>query len=103
MIAAVRSEDAITNSIRDPSASIGRQYKPVSILTEENDRFRGIIKGEDAFSIQVLGTNQVLRGFRKSTLHELVYEDQSVMTTFNESALNNRELTDILSYLQSNL
>ena len=103
MIAAVRSEDAITNSIRDPSAIIGRQYKPVSILTEENDRFRGIIKSEDAFSIQVLGTNQELRGFRKSTLHELVYEDQSVMTTFNESALNNRELTDILSYLQSNL
>lgn len=103
MIAAVRSEDAIINSIRDPSAIIGRQYKPVSVLAEGNVRFRGIIKSEDAFSIQVLGTNQVLRGFRKSTLQELVYEDQSVMTTFNESALNGRDLTDILSYLQSNL
>ena len=103
MIAAVRSQGALTNSIRNPSAIIGRQYKPVSIVTTESERIQGLVKSEDAFSIQVMDITQVLRGFRKSSLREVIYETQSVMPAFSESVLSSSELTDILSYLQSNL
>ena len=103
MIAAVRSQGALTNSVRNPSTIIGRQYKPVSIVTTENERIQGLVKSEDAFSIQIMDITQVLRGFRKSSLREVVYETQSVMPAFSESVLSSSELTDILSYLQSNL
>ena len=103
MIAAIRSQDELTNSVRDPSSIIGRRYKPVSIITTENEHIQGVVKSEDAFSIQVMDIGQALRGFRKSSLREVVYELQSVMPAFSESVLSNSDLDDILSYLQSNL
>ena len=103
MIAAIRSQDELTNSVRDPSSIIGRRYKPVSIITTENEHIQGVVKSEDAFSIQVMDIGQALRGFRKSSLREVVYELQSVMPAFSESVLSNRDLDDILNYLQSNL
>ena len=69
----------------------------------ENEYIQGVVKSEDAFSIQVMDIGQALRGFRKSSLRQVVYELQSVMPAFSESVLSNSDLDDILSYLQSNL
>ena len=96
-----RSQDALTNSIRNPSAVIARRYKPVTLVTEDNGRIQGAVKSEDAFSIQIMDSNQVLRGFRKSSLQEVIHEDISLMPSFTESVLSGDDIDDVLRFLQS--
>ena len=98
-ITAQRSRQAMISSVRNPSASIGRGYRPVTLLTNSGRRIHGTIKGEDAFSIQIMDSNQRLLGFAKSDLLELDRETESLMPSFVETELSNSELEDILSYL----
>ena len=65
-------QDALVNSIRAPSANIARRYKPVTLVTTNNQLIQGTIKSEDAFSIQIMDSNQSLRGFKKITLQARV-------------------------------
>ncbi|NKB32391.1 MAG: c-type cytochrome [Pseudomonadales bacterium] len=97
-----RSQTALVNSIRDPSANIGRRFKPVTLVTTANDLVQGTIKSEDAFSIQIMDSNQILRGFRKSALREVIHEETSLMPNFSDSDLSNSDIDDVLSFLQSN-
>ena len=96
-----RSQDALVRSIRNPSANITRLYKPISFITVGNESVQGTIKSEDAFSIQLMDSNQVLRGFSKLDLRELRREEQSLMPSFTESSLSDSDVNDLLSYLQS--
>ncbi len=98
-ITARRSQAALRNSIRDPSASILRGYKPIVLRTAGDGEVTGIIKGEDAFSIQILDRNQRLRGFAKSELLSSSRDIESLMPAFSEGQLSDAQLDDILSYL----
>ena len=102
-ITQVRSLEALINSVRSPSAAIARGYKPVLVTTEDNEQVQGVIKREDAFSIQIMDTDQYLRGFSKISLREINYEEQSWMPVFSESELTNQDLNNIISFLQSSL
>jgi putative heme-binding domain-containing protein len=97
-----RSLDALFASVRNPSASIARRYKPISFRIAENDRVQGTIKSEDAFSLQIMDSNQTLRGFTKTELTDLTRDGQSLMPAFEVNILSESELNDVLSYLQSN-
>lgn len=96
-----RSVATLINSIRQPSATIGRRYRPVSLTTASNQRLRGTVKSEDAFSILLMDTNQQLRAYNKQQLTELVHETESLMPVFSPSALSDAEINDILSYFDS--
>ena len=100
-ITARRTQDALVNSIRDPSANIARRYKPVTLVTANNRLIQGTIKSEDAFSIQIMDSNQSLRGFKKLSLQDVIHEEISLMPSFTESDLSSNEINDILSFLQS--
>jgi hypothetical protein len=63
----------------------------------------GIIKGEDAFSIQVLDSSQRLRGFAKSELLSSDRDIDSLMPAFPEGQLSESQLDDILSFLNQQL
>ena len=102
-ITEVRSLEALISSIRNPSFSISRGYKPVSITTSDSQQIQGVIKREDAFSIQIMDANQFLRAFSKMSLKGLEYEEQSLMPVFSESLLSDTELRNIISFLQSSL
>lgn len=94
-----RSQAALRSSVREPSASIGRGYKPIILSTANASAVSGIIKGEDAFSIQILDSNQRLRGFAKSELLSSDRDIDSLMPVFPEEQLSDSQLDDILSYL----
>ncbi len=86
-------------SVREPSVSIARGFRPVTLITSDNQRIQGTIKSEDAFSIQVMDSNQSLRGFQKSALTELRREQQSLMPSFSGRVVSDSDLEDILSFL----
>lgn len=94
-----RSQAALRSSVREPSASIGRGYKPIILSTANASGVNGIIKGEDAFSIQILDSDQRLRGFAKSELLSSDRDIDSLMPAFPEGQLSRSQLDDILSYL----
>ena len=96
-----RSLASLVNSLREPSSAIGRRFKPVSLTTATNERVQGTIKSEDAFSVQLMDSEQVLRAFNKIELIQFTREIDSLMPAFSEAALTETDVNDILSYLQS--
>jgi len=98
-IGAVRSRDALATALRDPAASIPSGYRTVTLVTDAGDQIRGVVKGEDAFSIQIMDTRQQLRGFRKSDLTEVQRSPESIMPAFTDARMPEADLDDIVRYL----
>ena len=99
LIGRVRTRSALARSIREPSTSIVPGYRPVTLVTPEGARVRGVVKGEDAFSIQVVEVGGRLQGYLKSDLQEIVREERSLMPPFGEDRMNDAALDDLLAYL----
>ncbi len=74
-------------------------YRTVVLVTQSGERLRGATKGEDAFSIQVMDTDERLQGYLKADLRELVHEETSLMPEYGADRLSDRDLDDLLSYL----
>jgi putative heme-binding domain-containing protein len=98
-IGSSRSRETLIRDIRNASASIAPGYKPVSLVTADGRRIRGVAKSEDAFSIQLMDTRDQLRGYLKSTLREVVNEPRSLMPDFGSAQLSEPDLDDILRFL----
>lgn len=99
LIGRVRTYDALLAAIREPSASVGAGYRAVTLVTPEAERVRGVVKGEDAFSIQILDVSGRLQGYSKRDLAELVREERSLMPAFGPDRLSDAELDDVIAYL----
>ena len=93
-----RTQAALRSAVREPSAAISRGYKPIHLVTE-SEEVKGLIKGEDAFSIQILDGNQRLRGFAKSEVLSSDRDVPSLMPVFPEREIDNEQLDDLLSFL----
>jgi putative heme-binding domain-containing protein len=94
-----RSRAALTAAVRDPSASVALGFRGVTVETRRGERVEGVVKGEDAFSLQVITGDGELRAFRKSELAELERSTESLMPVFDESRLNDAAFEDLLAYL----
>jgi putative heme-binding domain-containing protein len=101
-VGASRSRDALARKIRRPD-SMPRLpgYKPVTLVTADGQRIRGIAKGSDAFSIRVMDTNERLQGYPKADLREIIEEPRSLMPDFDTRVLADRDLDDLLRYLST--
>lgn len=100
-ITARRSLESLLTSVRQPSVLIAMGYKPLSLVTTEGESVQGVLKSEDAFSLQMMDSNQRLRGFVKRSLRSIERPQQSLMPAFNESKLGQQDVIDILNYLDS--
>jgi putative heme-binding domain-containing protein len=98
-ITARRSRAALINSVRMPNSSIGRSYKPVELLMADGSAVSGTLKSEDAFSIQIMDSDQQLRAFSKSDIDELRRDINSLMPAFSQSMLSDSDVENILSFL----
>jgi len=94
-----RPRSALAAKIRGTSDVIRAGYEPVTLVTREGQRVRGVRKNEDEFSIQVMDVRQRLQGYLKANLAEIVDEKQSVMPPYGSDRLNDHDLDDLLSYL----
>ena len=101
VITARRSREAMVSSIRSPSAILINRYRPVTLVTQDNQRIQGTVKSEDAFSIQVMDSAQNLKGFNKADLRQLTHESVSLMPEFGSNVLSDSNLDDILGFLDN--
>jgi putative heme-binding domain-containing protein len=95
-IGAARSRASLTTSIREPSSSIALGFRAAT-LRSGGARVEGVVKGEDAFSLQVVTVAGDLRAFPKEDLVER--HTQSLMPAFDTSRLSDAALEDLLAYL----
>ena len=72
---------------------------PVTVVTSEGRRIRGVKSSEDAYSIQIMDTTQRLQGYLKENLRQIVREQVSVMPAFAVARLNDHDLEDLVGYL----
>jgi putative heme-binding domain-containing protein len=98
-IGASRSRAALTAAVRDPSASVALGFRGVTVETKSGERVEGVVKSEDAFSLQVVTVKDELRAFRKSDLRRLERSTESMMPAFDASRLSDAAFEDLLAYL----
>ena len=97
-IGAARSREALTVALREPSAAVALGFRAVK-FPAGGELVEGVVKGEDAFSLQVVTVDGELQAFRKRELAGLTRTAQSLMPVFDESRLSDAALEDLLAYL----
>ena len=97
-IGAMRSREALVSALRDPSASVALGFRAVTFRAG-GERVEGVVKGEDAFSLQVVTVDGELEAFPKRGLDELERSAKSLMPVFDEGKLPDAALEDVLAYL----
>jgi len=103
-VLAENSLDQLRLSIRDPNLLVRPSYKTVRVTeagsSNSTNSVLGILKNEDAFSIQIVDQSQRLRSF--ATSDSIVEKlPQSLMPAFDENQLSETELLAILNFIQS--
>jgi putative heme-binding domain-containing protein len=99
-IGAARSRAALVREIRTPSEWIPERYETVTLVMGDGRRVRGVMKDEDAFSIQVMDAiGERLQGYLKSSLKDVIYEKVSLMPGYGPDRLNETQLNDLVGYL----
>ena len=96
-----RPRTALANKLRGTSDVIRSGYEPVTLVTRDGQRIRGVRKNEDEFSIQIMDVRQRVQGYLKANLTDVIEEKQSVMPVYGSDRLNDRDLDDLLSYLNT--
>jgi len=94
-----RPRAGLLRKLRGSSDFIRPGYEPVTIVTREGERIRGIKKNEDEFSIQIMDMRERLQGYLKANLTEVTIDKQSLMPVYGPDRLNDRDLDDLLQYL----
>ena len=98
-IGATRSRAALTTALRDPSATVELGFRAVTAVTRAGERVEGVVKGEDAFSLQIVSVDGELQSFRKPELRQLIRSTESLMPAYDAAALSDAALEDVLAYL----
>jgi putative heme-binding domain-containing protein len=113
-IGAARSPSYLAGKIRDPD-KLGKEmtvglwwelgqpllYQTVTLLTKEGGYITGSLRNEDTFSIQLMDSKEELHSFWKKDLQKVIHERRSLMPGYGEQVLSERDLQDLLAYLNS--
>jgi cytochrome c oxidase cbb3-type subunit III len=94
-----RPRAGLLAKLRGTTDFIRQGYEPVSLVTKEGERIRGVKKNEDEFSIQIMDTRERLQGFIKANLTEFKIDKQSLMPVYGPDRINDKDLDDLLRYL----
>jgi putative heme-binding domain-containing protein len=97
-IGLTRSREALVTALREPSKNVPAGFRAVE-LVNRGERIEGVIKAEDAFSIQVLTVDGRLLGLRKAALGKIAPRAESLMPAFSVNTLGESQLEDLLAYL----
>lgn len=73
-------------------------YQPVRVTAADGKVITGVLKNEDSYSLQVMGTDNQLHMFDRAKV-KVVYETKSLMPTDYAKRLTANELKNLLAYL----
>jgi cytochrome c oxidase cbb3-type subunit 3 len=100
-IGAARAREAMVRRIRGAVEGFGPGYEPVTITPVDGPAIHGVKKNEDTFSVQVMDSRERIQGYKKDSVAAVADETRSAMPVFGPDRLNERDLDDIVRYLQT--
>ena len=95
-----RSPTHLRESIVEPDDDVEDDYREVRVTDHAGTETRGVLRGEDTYSILLLDTQERLRSFSKSDLQTIERPAASLMPSF-ATRLDEPELDDLVAYLSS--
>jgi cytochrome c oxidase cbb3-type subunit 3 len=107
-----RAADAIVDSVRNPSRRLApglleatkefpQEYETVTVVTARGQEIKGVTMNEDNFSLQVMDASEQIHLFEKAKLRSIKKSRTSMMPIYGATLLSDKELQDIVAYLQS--
>jgi putative heme-binding domain-containing protein len=96
-----RSLDYLREKLLEPSKYISPGYNTISVTLSNGQVIRGVEKGFDDFSAQLLDVNRQFHSFRREEVAQMKREEQSLMPADYGKRLTPSEQTDLLAYLAS--
>jgi putative heme-binding domain-containing protein len=99
-IGAVRTPDALEQSLVDPGAAMLPINRPVRAVTRDGRVITGRRLNEDTYSVQLMTTEQRLVSLMKEDLREYTVLKTSSMPSFKDR-LSPSELDDVVAYLRT--
>jgi len=105
-----RSREYFVDSLRSPSKRLAQgimeamkdfpqEYETANVTTADGTKYQGVVLNEDAFTVQVLDTREVLHAWEKSSLKAYEKTRQSLMPAYDEKVLPEKDVQDLLAFL----
>ena len=107
-----RSASALTDSVRNPSRRLApglleatkefpQEYETVTVVTAKGQEIQGVTMNEDNFSLQMMDASETIHLLEKDQLRSINKSRKSTMPAYAPALLSERDLQDIVAYLQS--
>jgi cytochrome c oxidase cbb3-type subunit III len=97
--AATHSVSEMREAILNPNENLDLRRTVATAITQNGQRYTGIIRNEDNFSLQLESRDGVFHLFDKSALTSITHEKKSLMPADYKARLTPTELDNIISYL----
>jgi putative heme-binding domain-containing protein len=94
-----RTESKIREAILSPNKDLDTRRGTVAVTTAAGQTYRGIIRNEDNFSLQMQTPDGAFHFFEKCDLTKITHEPASLMPADYGSKLTNAEIDDLVSFL----
>jgi cytochrome c oxidase cbb3-type subunit III len=91
--------DRIRSVILDPERNLPPQKKAATVVTHAGQKFTGMLKMDDNFSVSIQTMDGDFHFFQKSQLTHIDLGSHSLMPVYYGSMLNDEQINDLLSYL----
>ena len=109
-VATSRSTEYLTESLRAPSKRLAQgiseamkefsqEYETANVTAADGTKYMGVVLNEDAFTVQILDSRENLHSWEKSSLKSYEKTRQSLMPAYDEKALPEKDLRDLLAFL----
>jgi cytochrome c oxidase cbb3-type subunit III len=107
-----RTRDSIIDSVRHPSAHLAwglteatkefpQEYESITVVTADGEEIKGVALNEDNFSVQIMDSSEKIHLLEKDKLRSFQKSRQSMMPPYDASALSDKDLEDIVTFLFS--
>jgi putative heme-binding domain-containing protein len=93
------SAGQIRSVILDPEGKLPSQKKATTVVTHTGQKFTGMLKVDDNFSVSIQTMDGEFRFFQKSQLTHIELGSHSLMPGNYGSMLNDKQIYDLVSYL----
>jgi putative heme-binding domain-containing protein len=94
-----KSAGQIRGVILDPERNLPPQKKATTVVTHTGQKFTGMLKVDDNFSVSIQTMDGSFHFFKKSQLTRIDLGTHSLMPGNYGSTLNDKQINDLVSYL----
>lgn len=92
----------IRRAILDPDNNLEARRATITVLTRSGKTYRGVLRNEDNFSLQMQTGDGAFHLFDKSELARIEHQASSLMPADYRSKLTGSELDDLIGFLSQN-